>query len=574
VANHYQEFNAKGGKVRMAKPIILALDDDTKALQITEQLLRNRYSVSYEVVCEHSPASVFERLRVWQAEGEQIAVLLISERLAELTGTEFLNRACTFCPHAKRVLLFDRTDSAAMRSVIRAMALGQIDYFIVKPSGEPDEAFHQLITDLLVEWTGTHQETFVLVEIIGEQWNLRSYNFRDLLERNGVAYRFYDLRSERGRALLQQVQHPDGPFPVAILYTGAVFADPSPAQIADALGAAANPPHGLYDLTIVGGGPAGLSAAVYAASEGLRTLVIEREAIGGQAGTSSRIRNYLGFPRGITGGQLARRAAQQATLFGTEFYLMREATALQPDGRHHILTLSDGTEVETKTVLLTMGVAYRRLAVPALEAFAGAGVFYGAALTEDQSMEGQQAVVVGGGNSAGQAALQIAQYAVQVTMVVRGETLEESMSDYLIQEIDDRDNIEVRLHAEVVDGWGDDRLRGLRIQDILSGKSEEITAAGLFVLIGAEPHTEWLPSSIQRNEQGYLVTGGDLMQEGLPPAWPLARVPYLLETSVPGVFAAGDVRCRAIKRVASAVGEGSIVIHSVHQVLNELRANQ
>ena len=260
----------------MAKPIILALDDDAGALQITEQILRNRYSVSYEVVCERSPASVLEWLRAWQAEGQQIAMLLISQRLSELTGTEFLNRACTYCPHAKRVLLFDRTDFASMEAVRRAMALGQIDYYIVKPSGEPDEAFHQLITDLLVEWTGTHQETFVLLEIIGEQWNLRSYNFRDLLERNGVAYRFYDVHSEHGRALLQQAQLPNGPFPVAILYTGAVFADPSPAQIADALGSTANSPHGLYDLTIIGGGPAGLSAAVYGASEGLRTLVIER----------------------------------------------------------------------------------------------------------------------------------------------------------------------------------------------------------------------------------------------------------------------------------------------------------
>ncbi|MCC6455528.1 MAG: FAD-dependent oxidoreductase [Caldilineaceae bacterium] len=557
----------------MNKPVMLALDADPAALQITKQLLQNRYGINYEVVCEQSTAHALDLLHMWHTAGSQIAVLIVSLRLPEMTGIDFLASVQPLCPHAKRILLFDRADTEAIKVVLRAVALGQTDYYMVKPSGEPDEAFHQLITDLLVEWTGTEQETFVVVQVIGEQWDAKSHAYRDLLERNGIPYNFFDLDSKQAQALLQQVQRPDGPFPVVILYNGAVFTNPSPAEVADALGSTANPPEGIYDLTIIGGGPAGLSAAVYGASEGLRTLVIEREAIGGQAGTSSWIRNYLGFPRGISGGDLARRAANQATLFGTEFYLLREATALHTDGRQQIITLSDGVEVVSRTVLLTLGVTYRRLGVPALDALTGAGVFYGAVTTEAAAMEEQRVIVVGGGNSAGQAALHLAKYAAQVIMAVRGDSLEETMSDYLIQEIQDKANIQVQLQTEVVDGWGDQRLQGVVLRDAQSGKSQEVATTGLFILIGAEPRTEWLPPSVRRDAKGYLLTGADLIQDGqLPSGWPLDRAPFLLESSLPGVFAAGDVRHRALKRVASAVGEGSIAIHLVHQFLSEQTA--
>ncbi len=554
----------------MAKPLIFALDGEVEDLRITSRLLYNRYAVDYEVMCTESPAAAFEHLQARHHRGDPVAVLLAAQQLPEMTGVDFLARVHRLYPDAKRVLLFDRGDLLTLQACQQAVALGRSEYFIVKPSGEPDEAFHQLITDLLSEWTEIHQETFVMLEIVGEQWDSQSHAFRDLLERNGIPYRFHDTESAAGQALLQQVQRPEGPFPVARVYTGAVLTNPSPPEVAAALGANARPPQGIYDLTIVGGGPAGLSAAVYAASEGLRTLVVEREALGGQAGTSSRIRNYLGFPRGISGGDLAQRAANQATLFGTEFYLLRDVTGLQPNGRGYELTLSDGLAVQTRTVLLTMGVTYRRLNIPALEALSGAGVFYGAALAEAQAMEGEPVYVVGGGNSAGQAAIHLSRYASAVTLLVRGGSLADSMSDYLIQEIHNRENIHVRLHTQVVDGWGDDRLEGVVLHDGQSGASEQASAAGLFILIGAEPHTAWLPPSVQRDDQGYVLTGTDLLQPDTPPAaWSLPRLPHSLETSLPGVFAAGDVRHRALKRVASAVGEGSMAVHFVHQVLGE-----
>jgi thioredoxin reductase (NADPH) len=357
---------------------------------------------------------------------------------------------------------------------------------------------------------------------------------------------------------------------VIVLYTGAVLANPSVEEVADKLGTSKYAPQGVYDLTIVGGGPAGLTAAVYAASEGLRTLLIERLALGGQAGTSSRIRNYPGFPRGIGGGGPASRIATQATLLGTHFQLIRSATRLDGTGEHHVITLSDGAQVASRTVVLAMGVAYRRLGIPALEALTGAGVYYGAALSAAHAMQGQEVFVVGGGNSAGQAAVHLAQYATHVTMLVRGESLAESMSDYLIREIQASGNIAVRMHTQVIDGWGDVRLQGVLLQDTQRGRTEQAAAAGLFVLIGAEPNTAWLPAAVRRDTHGYILTGQDLVQTGQRPGnWPLERLPFLMETSLPRVFAIGDVRHGSVKRVASAVGEGSIIVHLVHQILGE-----
>jgi thioredoxin reductase (NADPH) len=554
----------------MHKALILAVESDAAARQILEKLLRDRYGISYTVLCAQSPAAALQHLAGRHSTGEPVAVLLAAHDLPEMPGIEFFAQAHNLYPYAKRLLLFDRKDEGSYGLGTQAMQLGQVDYLSLKPSGEPDEAFHLIITEFLVEWTGIHQETFKIAQIIGDQWDPKAHRFRDLFERNRLPYGFYARESDTAEHLLQQVQRPAGPFPLIVLYTGAVLADPSVEEVADTLGASTYAPHGVYDLTIVGGGPAGLTAGVYGASEGLRTLVIERLALGGQAGTSSRIRNYPGFPRGISGGELAGRIVTQAALLGTHFQLIRSATGLGDGGEHYLVTLSDGTQVASRTVVLAMGVAYRRLGVPTLEALTGAGVYYGASLSEAQAMQGQDVFVVGGGNSAGQAAIHLAQYATHVTMIVRGEGLAASMSEYLIKEIDEKRNIAVRTHAQVINGWGDVRLQGVLLQDTQTGRTEQAAAAGLFVLIGAEPNTAWLPAAIQRDTKGYILTGQDLVQAGQPPdGWPRGRLPLLMETSLPRVFAIGDVRHDSVKRVASAVGEGSIVVHLVHQVLGE-----
>lgn len=397
----------------------------------------------------------------------------------------------------------------------------------------------------------------------------RSYELRDLFERNGHPFTFIEQDSAEGRARLQHVGHPDGPFPVVILRDGQALTDPSREEIVVGfLGAHDSIEGGLYDLTIVGAGPAGLSAAVYGASEGLRTLLVEREAIGGQAGTSSLIRNYLGFPQGISGADLTNRAFDQAWLFGAQTCIMRSATDLRVNGLDRILTLSDGREIVSRAVVLAMGASYQRLGVPSLEALVGAGVFYGGGVTEAEAMSGQQVFVAGGGNSAGQAAINLARYADHVTMLVRGGALAASMSDYLVKQIAAKDNIEVRTLAKIVDGHGNQRLEGLVIQDSASGETLSVPAHALFVLIGAQPHTEWLPTSIQRDPQGFILTGEDLSAgEGPDSGAPLQRTPYLLETSMPGVFAVADVRHGSVKRVAAAVGEGGIAVQLVHQYL-------
>jgi thioredoxin reductase (NADPH) len=402
--------------------------------------------------------------------------------------------------------------------------------------------------------------------VVGEQWSARSHELRDVLNRNGILHEFYAAESEAGQELLARLGRGSARLPVVALYDGQVLEDPSNADLADAFGV--NRPLGRrrFDLLIVGAGPAGLAAAVYGASEGLSTLIVEGEAIGGQAGTSSLIRNYLGFPWGVEGAELARRATEQAWWFGAAFHFMRNATALRPAGRELALTLSDETEVVGRAVVLATGASYRRLGVPSLEGLVGTGVFYGAAVTEAKAMKDQDVYVVGGANSAGQAAVHLAEYASRVTLLVRGRSLETSMSDYLIKEIEAAPNIQVRYETRVVGGGGERRLEHLVLENIPSGLTETIPAAALFVLIGAEPHTGWLPEEIRRDRRGYIITGPDLLQDGRPPqSWPLERSPLPMETSVPGVFAAGDVRYGSVKRVASAVGAGAIAIQSVHE---------
>jgi thioredoxin reductase (NADPH) len=559
----------------MTKPMLLAVDDHSQDLETIQQELLKRYGADYDVLAEHSATSALQRLEELRAAGARVAILLAALEMGAITGISYLERAHALHPHAKRVLLLSHSvrwgDRTASQPIVTAIALGQIDRYTTKPGASPDEQFHRVITELLQEWQRPGQGQREMVTIVGARTGDRSYELRDLFERNGHPFAFLEKDSDEGRALLQDVGRPDGPFPVVILRDGQALTDPSREEIVVGfLGAHDSIEGGLYDLTIVGAGPAGLSGAVYGASEGLRTLLVEREAIGGQAGASSLIRNYLGFPQGISGANLTNRAFDQAWLFGAQTSIMRAATGLRMEGLDRVLTLSDGREIVSRAVVLAMGASYQRLGVASLEALVGSGVFYGAAVTEAPAMSGQQVFVAGGGNSAGQAAIYLAKYAKHVTMLVRGDALAASMSDYLVKEIAAKDNIEVRLHTKIVDGLGDLRLEGLIIQDNSSVETLTVPAQALFVLIGAQPHTDWLPASIRRDQQGFILTGQDLAAVGdADKAAPVQRPSYLLETSMPGVFAVADVRHGSVKRVASGVGEGAIAIQMVHQYLSQ-----
>jgi thioredoxin reductase (NADPH) len=446
--------------------------------------------------------------------------------------------------------------------IFEAATLGQMDFFLPKPTWTPDEQFHRAVTEALEGWWRQQGRRFEAVTVIGEDPSARAHEIRDVLTRTSVPFGFYPRDSAEGQAALERLGVAEASGPVVALYDGTVLVDPSLAEVAAALGVDIRPAQQTYDLAIVGAGPAGLAAAVYGASEGLSTALLEREAFGGQAGTSSLIRNYPGFPWGVGGADLALAAYQQAWLFGAHFVYGNPATSLAAGGDLRVVGLQDGSEVRSRAVVIATGASYRRLGVLELESLVGAGVFYGAATVEAQAMAGKPVFVVGGGNSAGQAALHLAKHAKQVTILVRSASLAASMSHYLIREIDNAPNVEVRHRAEVTGGGGDGRLEHLELRDQHSGKVESAPAAGLFVLIGTEPFTHWLPDSVGRDRWGFILTGPDTGQ-----AWPLERAPFLFETSLPGVFAAGDARHGSVKRVASAVGEGSIAIRQVHEHL-------
>jgi thioredoxin reductase (NADPH) len=440
----------------------------------------------------------------------------------------------------------------------------------VEALGPAEEHLYLPVSEQLAQWIrATGQPGFVAIGIVGDQWTPRSHEIRDLLDRNTIPYQFHAHDSAGGRQLLRETGQPAARLPVLVLFDGRVLIDPTNSEVAEAIGVPTRPEPGSYDVIVVGAGPAGLSAATYGASEGLRTLLLEPEALGGQAGTSSLIRNYLGFPRGISGRVPAQWASQQATLFGASFVYAR-ATGIRPAGRDHLVTLADGGEAVGRTVIIATGATYRRLEAQGVDELLGAGVFYGAAVSEAPATTGSQVFVVGAGNSAGQAALHLAKYAGQVTLLVRGRSLGHTMSDYLIKEIQASGIIAVRLGTQVVGAGGVGRLEHLTLRDARTEATEKVPAAALFILIGAQPHTGWLAGTVERDQQGFVLTGHDLLHDGQPPpGWPLERLPLLLETSIPGVFAAGDVRHRSIKRVASAVGEGSIAIQLVHQHLGE-----
>jgi thioredoxin reductase (NADPH) len=554
------------------KPVLLAVDDRPEDLKTIARELHKRYGADYRVACDASAEAALKTLQDLKAADEEVAVVLSEWWISGMTGTEFLTHAHQLYPGAKRALLFERGNRTTREPILQAMALGQIDYYVPKPERSPDEEFHRAITEFLDEWAREHRPAALAVRIVADLGSPRSHELRDVFSRSVVPCAFYAADSEEGRELLARWDKTSERLPVVVVFDRLALANPSNAEITDAFEMIS--PFGLntlpdvrnFDLVIIGAGPAGLAAAVYGASEGLRTVVIERETFGGQAGTSSLIRNYLGFSRGISGSELAWQAYQQAWLFGASFRIARQAIGLRRGEDEVVVVLSDGTEVAGRAAILATGVSYRRLDVPSLEALVGKGVFYGAAASEAQAMEGQEVYVVGGANSAGQAAMHLSRYASRVTMLVRGHSLTADMSDYLIQEIEAAQNIDVRCRTRVTDGGGEGRLEHLVLEDTASGHTETVPAAALFVLIGAAPRTGWLPEEIQRDKRGFVVTGQDLLQNGRPPqGWPLGRPPLHMETSMPGVFAAGDVRYGSVNRVASAVGAGAIAIQSVHE---------
>src|SRR5215213_9253285 len=558
-----------GPASRASRPVMLAVDDNVADLRGISRELHKRYGEDYRVVCERHPEAALGRLQDLQEAGEDVALVLADQWMAGMSGPDFLTRVGEISTTAKRVLMVDWGDRAAVRPLQQAMALGRIDYYVTKPYGDHDERFHRVISEFLYDWSKDRIPKFEEIRVVGEQWSPRSFELRDLLGRNGVLHTFHSSDSREGRELLARLGHEEAPLPVVVLFDGQVLVDPTNSDIADACGVNPTWDKSDFDLVVVGAGPAGLAAAVYAASEGLDTLIVEDEAVGGQAGTSALIRNYLGFPSGVSGAELASRAAEQAWLFGATFLFMRRVTGLRREGNRILVNLSCGQNVTAKSVIIATGASYRRLGVPSLEVLSGSGVFYGAAVSEAQAMWGQEVYVVGAGNSAGQAALHLAKYASRVTLLARGNSLETTMSRHLIKEIDAAQNVDVSLRTRVVDGGGRGRLENLILEDTVSGITENVPAARLFVLIGAEPHTGWVPDEIARDEYGYVVTGKDFSRHAYPHrGWHLERLPLMLETSMPGVFAVGDVRRGSVKRVSSAVGEGSIAIQTIHEYLS------
>jgi thioredoxin reductase (NADPH) len=551
----------------MSVPLLVAVDDDPDLLRDVERELRNRYEPDYRVCCLHSTSEALTTLDELAAAGEQVALVLAGEVLSGAPGTTLLSEVRRTFPHAQRILLIGwghLGEAGTGDAIFEAISRGRMDHYLLRPAGPPDEQFHLAVSSFLLTWAEARRCVPNTVEVVGESWSGRAYELREVLERCAIPHRFLLAGSDEGRVLLAGAGVRR--FPLLVMPNGMILEDPSDVDIARASGTAVDPDRDEYDLVIVGGGPAGLSAGVYGASEGLRTLVIDSGGVGGQATSSSSIRNYLGFPRGVSGGELARRAYEQAWVFGARFAFMQRVTHLARERDGIVVALNTGGVVLARAVVLAMGASYRLLGVPPLEALRGAGVFYGAAASEAPLASGEEVYVVGGANSAGQAVVHLARYARRVTLVVRAATLEAGMSQYLVRQIEATPNIEVRTGAEVVDGGGDGWLDHLVLRDRVSGEVETVSAHALFLMIGARPHTEWLPPTVERDTGGFVRTGPELSAGALVA---LGRPPLELETSMPGVLAVGDVRHGSVKRVASAVGEGSIAIQFVHRLLAE-----
>jgi thioredoxin reductase (NADPH) len=551
----------------MARPILLAVDDDVHVLEAVVQDLRRQYGNEYRVMRAASGQAALDTLAQVKAKEEPVGLIVSDQRMPGMTGVEFLERARLIYPDARRVLLTAYADTEA---AIQAINTARIHYYLTKPWDPPEEKLYPVLSDLLDDWKAGYRPRFEGLRVIGHRWSPRGHQMRAFLTSNHVPYRWLDVAGDEALAAFKErgidsSSLTSEQLPIVLFNDGSAVMAPTAEALAERVGLRIQASQEFYDLVVVGAGPAGLAAAVYGASEGLRTLVVEPQAPGGQAGTTSKIENYLGFPAGITGADMGRRALIQATRFGAEF-VTQSAIGLRLEGQYRIIQMGDGRSVSCHAVLLAPGVQYRRLEIPGGENLTGCGIYYGAALVEAASCQGEDIYVVGGANSAGQAALHFSQYAHRVTMLIRGPSLGATMSRYLIDEIEATPNIELKPRTQVLEVVGQEHLEQLR----LAGPDGEavVPATSLFVFIGAAPRTEWLPSAIYRDDKGFLLAGPDLRVDGkLPPEWKETREPFLLESSVPGVFVAGDVRHGSVKRVASAVGEGSIAIQFVHQYL-------
>jgi thioredoxin reductase (NADPH) len=551
----------------MGKPVLLTVDDDPGVSRAVARDLRRRYGEEFRIIRADSALDALDALRELKLRGEVVAAMLADYRMPQLNGIEFLEQAMDLFPKARRALLTAYADTDA---AIQAINVVDVDHYLLKPWDPPEEKLYPVVDALVETWRATGDTAVVETKVVGHRWSAPSFKARDFLARNAVPYRYYSVEEPAGMRLLEAAGAGPDDVPVVITPDGVTLSRPSDTEIAGAVGLSTRPAAEFYDLIVVGAGPAGLGAAVYGASEGLRTVLVERQATGGQAGQSSRIENYLGFPDGVSGAQLTDRARRQARKFGAETLSAREVTRLEARGSARVVHFGDGTEIAAHAIVLSTGVAYRQLDAPGVAELTGRGVYYGSAVTEAPACAGQDVYVVGGANSAGQAAVFFSRHAKRVVLLIRGESLQSSMSHYLIQQLEAIDNVSVRTHTQVAEVHGDDHLRRLVLRSTLDGRTETVDSGYLFVFIGAAPRTEWLDGVLVRDERGFVCTGPDLIRENQPPpGWPLERDPYYMESSVPGVFVAGDVRSASVKRVASAVGEGAMAVTLVHRYLGE-----
>jgi len=557
----------------MPKPVLFTVDDDPEVLRAIERDLRGRYAERYRVMRANSAASALATLRELKARNNPVALLLADQRMPQIDGVGFLSQAMELHPDAKRALLTAYADTTA---AIDAINEARIHYYLMKPWDPPEEKLYPVLDDLLGDWTSSYRPPYEGIRVLGTRWATRCYEVRDFLARNQVPYQWIDIEAAQTDPEVHSLIASLGPeaetLPLILFPDGTRLAEPPLPAVADKVGLRIHAQTHFYDLAIVGAGPAGLAAAVYGASEGLKTVIIEREAPGGQAGLSSRIENYLGFPSGLSGGDLARRAVAQARRFGVEILAPQQGVGLRVDGPYRYLKLADSTEISCNALLLAMGVQWRTLDVPGIERLQGAGVYYGGGTSEAIACRGETVYVIGGANSAGQAAMHFSKYADKVTLLVRGVSLAATMSHYLIEQIEKTPNIEVWTKSNLVEVHGDTHLTGITVQCETDKTRHELPATSIFIFIGARPRTEWLGDLIDRDERGFILSGPDLLRNGKRPAsWTLDRDPGLLETNVPGIFVVGDVRHGSVKRVASGVGEGAVVVQFMHQYLAKIQ---
>jgi thioredoxin reductase (NADPH) len=555
----------------MAKPTILTVDDDQEVLQAIARDLRKKYGDRFRIMRANSGASAIEALEELKLRNETVALFLTDQRMPEMSGIEFIEQAAPMFSQAKRVLLTAYADTNA---AIQAINLAGLDYYLLKPWDPPEEKLYPVLDDLLDDWLAVYRPAFAGIRVVGDRWSPCSHNVKDFLARNQIPYQWLDVEVEpEATKLVEYASNGNiAKLPLVLFPNGDKLEQPSNLEVAQKIGLQTQAEKPFYDLVIVGGGPAGLAAAVYGASEGLSTVMIERSAPGGQAGSSSRIENYLGFPVGLSGDDLARRGVTQARRFGVEILTPQEVVGVTLDDPYRIVKLADGSEINCHALLLATGVYWRRLDLPGCDRLTGRGIYYGAAKTEALACQDEHIYLVGGANSAGQAAMYFSQYASKVSMLVRGKSLTKSMSQYLIEQIEATDNIEVLPYTEVVDVHGENSLTGLTLFHSDTGEKEEVETKSVFIFIGAKPETEWLDGVVARDERGFVYAGADLKKSQTFKGWNRDRDPFLLETSVPGIFVAGDVRHDSVKRVASGVGEGSIAIMFVHRYLAEVGA--